>query len=64
MPKKKKKEEEFVHVDPAPELCAHRNMHYTAGVLICELLKGHNGNHAARLNGKESRSGPVLVARW
>lgn len=60
MPRKKKKAEEPIVVQPEvekveekqeeQETCNHRNMHYTAGVLTCQMAKDHTGLHSAFLN--------------
>ncbi len=34
--------------------CLHQNKHYTKSELLCTRSKGHEGNHAAELNGKQT----------
>ena len=54
--------------DPVAEVkaevskCGHQNKHYTgAEVLLCEMPKGHEGNHVGWLNDKQ---GTPHMTEW
>lgn len=46
------KKRKVIEKEEISVICNHRNMHYTNGVLICTLPKGHKDNHGALLDGK------------
>lgn len=51
MAKKKVKKIEEPAQEQETHVCGHRNTHYTAGVLTCQMDKTHTGLHSAFLNG-------------